>query len=163
MTYQLPLPPYLKGRNISAQSVITQSASSTGLLTATTTYDMKTLGIIDTWEFQGNAPGSDVHPTDGTFANYILAGVDDFELKVGEIERQGAPSVLFAAWLTSNWVRFECDLSDDTGVAGYKFAVMVTRAGGSITKGMVEDKNGVMATFRPCAVPPYYGTGTPPF
>ena len=163
MTFQLPLPPYLKGKNISVQTIITQTSSGAGVLTAATTYDMKTLGIIDTWEFTGTAPGSDIHPTDGTIANYISTGVDDFEFKVGEIQRTNALSVLEQAWNTTSWYPFECDVADDAGGATWKFAIMATRFGGSITYGVVEDKNTVMLTLKPCGVLPYYGSGTPPF
>ena len=163
MSFTLPLPPYLKGKNISVETVITQTASAAGVLTAATNYNLKSLGIIDTWEFTGNAPGVDIHPTDALVANYVLAGVDDFELKVGEIQRANAPSVLVQVWNSSNFIRFECDVVDDTGTAVATFACMVTRAGGSISYGVVEDKNGVMLTLKPCGVLPYYGNGTPPF
>ena len=163
MSFTLPLPPYLKGKNISGQTIITQTISGAGVLTAATTYDMKALGVIDTWEYSSSAPGSDVHPTDGVVANYISTGVDDFEFKVGEKERNNATSVLLAGWYTSNYFRFECDIMDDSGAASYKFAILVTRFGGTLTKGMVEGENGIMATFKPCGVIPFYGVGTPTF
>src|SRR5690242_942793 len=162
MTVPLPLPPYLKGKNILAQSITPATASGSAVLTLGTAVDMKTLGIIDTWSFKGSFGGFEKHPTDGTFANYV-GTVDDFDFQLGEIERADAPSVLMALWMGYNFARFECDVADDTGTLIAKFAIIATRAGGTIDKGIVEGENGVIMSMKPCGIAPYYGNSTPPF
>lgn len=163
MTYQLPLPPYLKGWNISAQSLTPMTSDGTGLLTPGTAVNMKTLGIIDTWRLTLRSAGIDIHPTDSTMENFVLAGVDGFDFELGELERSGAPSVLLTNYFNYTYFRFEGDVSDDTGTLVAKLVVLCTRAGGTCEKGMVEGQNGVTATFKPCGVRPYFGNGTPPF
>jgi hypothetical protein len=159
----LPLPGFLKGKNGTLAAIQGQSVGANQTtLTPGTQYDLITLGVFDTWEYVGHFNGFDLHPANGDTENWV-GTTDGFELTIGEITPNASDSKLLSAWANFDIIRFEANWLAPGGSTTYKLAVMATRAGGSIRFGLVEEKNGVILTLKPCGIKAYYGTGSPGF
>lgn len=156
------IPTVLIGKNVSAAAITGEVPAVNGVLSAGVTYNLKTLGTLDHFEYSGSFNGEDVHPVDAAVTNFV-GTVDDFEVTVGEIELADGSSSLMSIWGTYNYLRFAIAFTPTGGSQQFQFAAIVTRAGGNIRKGIVEGKNAVLATFKPCGILPYWGTGTPSF
>jgi hypothetical protein len=163
MSYQLPLPIYAKGKNISSQSLQALGYNDDATINYGTFYDMVFLGVIDTWEVNLTLNGFEKHPTNFNHANY-LGTFYDWDLTVGEIKRAGQVSILKSLYQQGPLCRFESDYSSDNAFLTEKIVFLATFAGGGgVRDGMVEGENGLTATLRPVGVPPWIGLGVPPF
>lgn len=155
------IPRYAKGNNVSLFTVKNPTSIATdGTLTIpadSSANDMHLLGVFDTFEYNGTLKLEEISPADGTIENYAPLK-DGFTVTIGEIMKADGTSLLLTEWVAATYFRAACRLTLDGGTPGTSdniFIVVFIRE--SIDFAIVEGKEGVKLTGKPCGVIPYYG------
>jgi hypothetical protein len=158
------IPPFMSGRNVSLCGVNGAVASAFGVLTPDSFYDLRALGVFDSWEYQASLQSTDNHSGNATIANYV-PDFDDFTITITEIRQADGTSYLENHFFNYLYMRMAAQATAlaygaGSNVPGNFFVAFGIR--GEISGGGQEGKNVVTVTLKPCGVPPYLGP-TPPF
>lgn len=152
------IPAYLKGNNVSLFTVGSVSVNTSGVATPATPVDLHLIGTFDGFEYTGNLKLEEISPADGFVTNYVPTK-DDFTVTIHEIEKGDGSSTLMTLYGSFAYIRVAGKVLLPGGTPGTNdniFAAIVIRE--SITKGIVEGKNAVIMTCKPCGLLPYYGS-----
>ncbi len=138
------IPGWLKGRHLTAVTVIGYTEGADNILTAAATSSLS--GVVDYIRFNSDPQHEMIQSVDGTVANYEIT-LEDYEIVIGEILRKKitSPSVVsLLPTLMATYDRFK--VSFTRGSQSYEMWATRGRFGDGVSS---FGKNVAEASFRP--------------
>jgi hypothetical protein len=155
---------YATGRNLALFAVNPATTNANGVITLGATYDFKSLGVYDYFEWQGTQVDEDIHSGDGLIANYHPL-FDDWLLTISELKQGTGNSSLMTIYANYMYLRMAVQAQQlaygvGSHLPGDLLVIIGKRA--TIGDGLVEGKNAVQMTIKPCGIAHYWGPGPSP-
>lgn len=158
------IPGYLTARNMTLFAVNPAQTNAAGIITLGATLDFKTLGIFDSMDYQAQNVDEDIHSGDALVANYQPL-YDDWTITINELSSGNGNSALMDIYHSYMYLRVAAQNAQpgyNIGAPSYGNLLVGIGKRGTIGRGIVEGKNVVQMTLKPCGILPYWGPGPSP-